>query len=368
MRRRARRGRRHRRAQRARRREHRAHLGARPLPHGRRLPAGRGAQRQPRRARGDGRGGDAAAGAARATPGRASNRLRIPGLGRALRSDRPSPGDALEPRHPAPPVDRRHRRRGRRARARRAGARAAPRLPRRGQRPGRQHDPHGLRPHRRGLRAGRQRAAAAGRRAARRARGRRRSTRSCAPRAPIATSPYVVGAPARAPTGARRSITVAPRSSPQAEATTALVQRLRDDVVPRALAGSGVTVDVGGATAELRRPERPRRAAAAALHRRRRRAVVPAPAERLPLAADRAEGRRDEPAVGRRGVRRDGAVRRRRVVRQRPAGHRPRHAGGAVHPGDDVRDPVRAVDGLRGLPALARARGVPRATATRRGR
>ena len=43
VRRRARRGRRHGRAQRARGRQHRAHLGARPLPHGRRLPPGRGA-------------------------------------------------------------------------------------------------------------------------------------------------------------------------------------------------------------------------------------------------------------------------------------------------------------------------------------
>ena len=35
-----------------------------------------------------------------------------------------------------------------------------------------------------------------------------------------------------------------------------------------------------------------------------------------------------------------------------------------VHAGDDVRDPLRPLDGLRGLPDLADPRGVPEATAT----
>jgi RND superfamily putative drug exporter len=43
-------------------------------------------------------------------------------------------------------------------------------------------------------------------------------------------------------------LTVVPRSSPQSQATTKLVDRLRDDVVPRATA-SGAIVHVGGATA-----------------------------------------------------------------------------------------------------------------------
>ena len=38
---------------------------------------------------------------------------------------------------------------------------------------------------------------------------------------------------------------------------------------------------------------------------------------------------------------------------------RPRGADRAVHAGDDVRDPVRPLDGLRGLPDLADPRGVP---------
>ena len=58
-----------------------------------------------------------------------------------------------------------------------------------------------------------------------------------------------VSAPQRSPDGRAAIVTVAPRSSPQSAATTTLVQRMRDRVVPGALAGSGVTVDVGGATA-----------------------------------------------------------------------------------------------------------------------
>ena len=34
-------------------------------------------------------------------------------------------------------------------------------------------------------------------------------------------------------------------------------------------------------------------------------------------------------------------------------------AGAAVHPRVDVRDPLRALDGLRGVPAVAHPRGVP---------
>ena len=56
------------------------------------------------------------------------------------------------------------------------------------------------------------------------------------------------------------------------------------------------------------RPERARRRPPAAVHRRRGGALLPAAAVRVPLAADRAEGGRDEPAVGRRGLRRDRAV------------------------------------------------------------
>ena len=86
-------------------------------------------------------------------------------------------GGALEPRGPAPPVDRGDRRHRAPARARGARARHAARLPRRGQRPAGHDDAPGLRPHRRGLRPGRERAAGRRRRAARRRRPAPRSTR-----------------------------------------------------------------------------------------------------------------------------------------------------------------------------------------------
>ena len=46
-------------------------------------------------------------------------------------------------------------------------------------------------------------------------------------------------------------VTVVPTTSPQAAETEALVNRLRDDVVPRQLAGSGITAEIGGVTAAL---------------------------------------------------------------------------------------------------------------------
>jgi putative drug exporter of the RND superfamily len=56
--------------------------------------------------------------------------------------------------------------------------------------------------------------------------------------------------PARpSPDGRAAVITVAPRSSPQDAKTTALVRRLRSDVLPSTLAGTGATVSVGGTTA-----------------------------------------------------------------------------------------------------------------------
>ena len=58
-----------------------------------------------------------------------------------------------------------------------------------------------------------------------------------------------VSAPQRSPDGRAAVITVAPRSSPQSEATTTLVKRMRDAVVPGAIGTSGVIIHVGGATA-----------------------------------------------------------------------------------------------------------------------
>jgi putative drug exporter of the RND superfamily len=58
-----------------------------------------------------------------------------------------------------------------------------------------------------------------------------------------------VSAPQLSPDGRAAVMAVVPRSSPQSQATTALVMRMRERVVPGTVAGSGVTVDVGGATA-----------------------------------------------------------------------------------------------------------------------
>ena len=123
-----------------------------------------------------------------------------------------------------------------------------------------------------------------------------------------------------------------------------------------------------GRNRSRRRGRRPQRGAGgperlhgrphAALHRGRRRTLLPAPADRLPLAADLAEGGDHEPALGQRRLRRDDPGRPGRL-RRRTDRDRPRGADRAVHAGDDVRDPLRPLDGLRGLPDLAHPRGVP---------
>jgi RND superfamily putative drug exporter len=70
-------------------------------------------------------------------------------------------------------------------------------------------------------------------------------------RAAIAQTPGVVSvAPAKLnPAGNVATITVYPQSSPQAYATTQLVERLRDNVIPPVTARTGMKVYVGGVTA-----------------------------------------------------------------------------------------------------------------------
>jgi RND superfamily putative drug exporter len=70
-------------------------------------------------------------------------------------------------------------------------------------------------------------------------------------RSAIAATPGVVSvAPAKLnPTGEVATITVYPQSSPQALATTQLVERLREKVVPPLAKSTGLTVYVGGVTA-----------------------------------------------------------------------------------------------------------------------
>ena len=52
-------------------------------------------------------------------------------------------------------------------------------------------------------------------------------------------------------TGDAAIVTVIPKSSPQDQTTEDLVHRIRDDIVPATVGGSGVTVKVGGVTAAL---------------------------------------------------------------------------------------------------------------------
>ena len=60
-----------------------------------------------------------------------------------------------------------------------------------------------------------------------------------------------VAKPAVNEAGDAAMIQVIPKGSPQAEQTTDLVHRLRDEVVPQELRGSGVTAEIGGVTAAL---------------------------------------------------------------------------------------------------------------------
>ena len=72
-------------------------------------------------------------------------------------------------------------------------------------------------------------------------------------RTAVAADPGVaaVSPPQPSPHGDAAVLTVIPKSSPQDERTTELVDRLRDDVLPGATRGSQVDVHVGGATATL---------------------------------------------------------------------------------------------------------------------
>ena len=102
-------------------------------------------------------------------------------------------------------------------------------------------------------------------------------------------------------------ITVIPSTSPQAAETEDLVTRLREDVVPDALGDLRRHRGDRRRDGRARGPERVHHRPHAGLHRGRGRALVPAPARGLPLAAHLAQGRGDEPAVGRRRLRRDDA-------------------------------------------------------------
>ena len=229
---------------------------------------------------------------------------------------------ALEPRRPAPALARRDRGDAGPARAGDPRARHAPRLPRRRQRPAEHHDPAGLRPQHRGLRPRHQRPARDRRRPARTRPGRRRSTSS-----PQKLAQRARGRLRRAGAHERGGQRGAPHRDPQGLPAGRLGRGPRPPAArgPRAAdvrrlrhRGRGRRRDRGA-----RGPERLHPQPHAAVHRRRGRPLVPAPARRVPLAADRAQGRDHEPALRRRRLRRDD---RRGPGRggRRPDRHRPR--------------------------------------------
>ena len=151
-------------------------------------------------------------------------------------------------------------------------------------------------------------------------------------------------------------IRVAPDTSPQDEATTELVEALRSEAVPSAVAGTTLAVNVTGTVAAnidfsdyLAQRIVLFFGAVLALSFLLlmvvfRSVLVPVKAvvmNVLSIGCRVRDHRRGVPV---------GLVR-------RAAGHRGR-ADRAVHPDDDVRDRLRPLDGLRGVPALARQGGV----------
>ena len=118
---------------------------------------------------------------------------------------------------------------------------------------------------------------------------------------------------------------------------------------------------------DVHRPVRSDLERLAVVHRRGRPAVVPAADGGVPLDPGAAQGGGAQPAVDRRrlrGRRRDLPV----GMGPQPDRHRSADPDRQLRADDDVRGPVRALDGLRGLPALAHPRGVPEDREERRER
>ena len=141
--------------------------------------------------------------------------------------------------------------------------------------------------------------------------------------------------------------------------SNASLAQLRDEIVPDTVgalpnAEAGVTGHDRPVEGRHRRDQ----VEAAARRRVRARVRLPPDAGRLPLARDRGQGDRAEPALGRRRLRRAGA--------RLPARHRQGLLGFSSTAGDrpgraaaPVRDPVRALDGLPRVPPEPDPRAVP---------
>ena len=156
----------------------------------------------------------------------------------------------------------------------------------------------------------------------------------------------------------RGLITVYPTTSPEAGATTDLIDHLRQCTIPAAVAGTGVTVYVGGNTAifvdfaRVLSAKLPLFIGLVVVLSFLLLAMV-FRSLLIPLT-----GGGDEPVVHRRGLRGGGGG-----VPVGMAGlglrGRPGRAHRGVPAGDAVRHPLRAVHGLRGVPRQPNPRGVP---------
>ena len=153
--------------------------------------------------------------------------------------------------------------------------------------------------------------------------------------------------PCSPPTRPRRRRTSAPTSSSATSAPTCCPATVAGTDARVSLTGQAMVTDL---TDRITEP-------AAALHRRRRGDVVPAADDRVPLDPRPAQGRAHEPAVDRRRLRR---ARRRVPVGLGQRAHRAAQhdADQPVPAADHVRHPLRALDGLRGVPPVPGPRGV----------
>ena len=152
------------------------------------------------------------------------------------------------------------------------------------------------------------------------------------------------------PDGSAAVLTVTPTHGPQDDATLDLLDRIRAELPAGAELG-GSTPGMTDFTDRLSDEPLGDRVG-------RARHVVRADGAGVPVDRRAGQGGPGQPAVDRGGVRRHhaGLPDRPRRPPARPAG---RGADRAVRAGADVRDPVRPVDGLRGVPAQPGPRGVP---------
>ncbi len=143
---------------------------------------------------------------------------------------------------------------------------------------------------------------------------------------------------------------------PQDVQTDDLVSKLRHTVIPQTLEGSArarIRVRVERRLHRHRESDLLARSLVPALHHR---GHVPSPHDGVPFCRRRGQGGADHTRLGARRLRRVDA---RRATRPRHPAHRPRphRADRELRAPDRIRDPLRPVDGLRGVPDEPDPRG-----------